>query len=84
MPAPTTDSPSPTTSLSATPHPDNRTVCSTTASDATTPTAFITEAAFLALLHEVNQRLSRVEETNSVLVHEIDELIADVEELRAT
>lgn len=80
MSTPTTDSLSPTTSLSATP----RTVCSTTASDATTPSpVYVTEAAFIALMDEFTQRLKAVEATNAIIVHEIDEIIADVDELKA-
>jgi hypothetical protein len=56
-----------------------------TAPDTTsTPTpVYVSEAAFLSLLGEVNQRLTNAEATNAILVAEVDALTAEVAQLRA-
>jgi hypothetical protein len=54
-----------------------------TATSLCAPT-LITEAVFLSLLDEVNQRLTNAEATNAILVAEVDALAAEVAQLRAS
>jgi hypothetical protein len=44
----------------------------------------VSEATFITLLDEVNQRLTNAEATNAILVAEIDALAAEVAELKAS